>query len=81
MGEGRERRKGGWIKAEQLPTPLECERVVTSLSISIFSHHCPGALPASASVCEIVREWARVCTHSSRGESQTQPDGAFLSAR
>lgn len=32
----REGVKAGWIKAEQLPTPLECERVVTSLSISIF---------------------------------------------
>lgn len=63
------RRKGGWIKAEQLPTPLECERVVTSLSISIFSHHCPGALPASASVCVCVRLCVsgRMCTHSSRG--------------
>lgn len=44
---------GEWIKAEQLPTPLECECVVTSLSISIFSHRCAGALCACvrASVC------------------------------
>ena len=34
--EERERVKAGWIKAEQLLTPLECESVVTSLSISIF---------------------------------------------
>lgn len=27
----------GWIRAEQLPTPLEYECVVTSLSISISS--------------------------------------------
>lgn len=39
-GEREREREGGvdgWIRAEQLPTPLECECVVTSLSISIFS--------------------------------------------
>lgn len=42
-GRERERVKAGWIKAEQLPTPLKCEHVVTSLSISIFSHQCANA--------------------------------------
>lgn len=54
-------RMDGWIKAEQLPTPLECERVVTSLSISIISHECTNA----GVVCLIFR--VSVCIQYKHG--------------